>query len=97
MATLLNASLAVTVKLFVPPAVVRLGYPLTVKLLAPAAFTVMPLCVPVMDPVTVSVAVSDCVPAVFNVALKVPTPLVSVEFADKVAAPSLLVKWTVPA
>jgi hypothetical protein len=34
----------------------------------------MPLCVPVIDPVIVSVAVSDHVPMVRNVALKVWTP-----------------------
>ena len=53
--------------------------------------------VPVIDGVTVSVAVSVCVPAVRSVALNVPTPLVSVAFAGSVAAPSLLVKCTVPA
>jgi hypothetical protein len=37
------------------------------------ALTVIPLCVPVMEAVTVSVAVTDCVPAVFKV-----TPLVKV-------------------
>jgi hypothetical protein len=36
-------------------------------------------------------------PTVFSVAWKVPTPLVSVEFAGNTAAPSLLVKCTVPA
>jgi hypothetical protein len=34
----------------------------------------MPLCVPVIDPVAVSVAVSDHVPIVWKVALKVWTP-----------------------
>ena len=40
-----------------------------------AEFTTIPDCVPVMDAVTVSVAVMDCVPAVLNVALNVATPL----------------------
>ncbi len=46
--------------------------------------------------VTVSVAVSDCAPAVFNVAVKEPPPFVSVESAGSTAWASLLVKWTVP-
>ena len=53
--------------------------------------------VPVIDDVTVSVAVIVWFPAVFNVAENVPTPLVSVESAGNVAKPSLLVKCTVPA
>src|SRR5438477_12488995 len=44
---------------------------------------------------TVSVAVS--VPGALKVALKVPTPFVSVELAGSVAPASLLVKCTVPA
>ena len=47
-------------------------------------------------PVTVSAAMMVQVPTVFNVAVNVPTPLVSVEFAGSTAAPSVLVKWTVP-
>jgi hypothetical protein len=66
------------------------------KWLAAAAFTVMPPWLPVMLDVTVSVAVIDCVPAVFRVALKLPAPLVSVELAGWLAWPSLLVKCTVP-
>ncbi len=47
---------------------------------AAAAFTVM-LWLPVIVPVTVSVAVIDCDPDVFSVALKVPAPPVRVVFA----------------
>ena len=42
--------------------------------LAAAGFTVMPASVPVRLAVVVSVAVIDCVPAVFSVALKVCIP-----------------------
>ena len=52
---------------------------------------------PTMLPVTVSVAVTDCVPAVLRVTSKVPTPLASVASAGRTAWPSLLVKCTVPA
>ena len=51
---------------------------------------------PVIELVTVSVAVIVWLPPVFSVTLKVPVPLVSVEFAGRTAAASLLVKWTVP-
>ena len=53
--------------------------------------------VPVIDAFTVSVAVIVCAPLVLSVALKVPTPLVSVALAGRIAAPSVLVKCTVPA
>ena len=64
---------------------------------AAAALTAMVLLVPVIELVTVSVAVIVWLPAVFRVALKVPAPLVRVLLAGRVAWPSLLVKWTVPA
>jgi len=51
---------------------------------------------PVIEGVTVSVAVMVWLPAVFSVAEKVPVPLVNVAFAGKVACASLLVKCTVP-
>ena len=57
----------------------------------------MPDCVPTTELETVSVAVSDCVPAVFNVALKAAVPLLSVASAGSTAWLSLLLKWTVPA
>ena len=56
----------------------------------------MPLCVPVSVFFTVSVAVMDWVPGVRRVTVKVPTPLVSVAFAGRVARRSLLVIATVP-
>ena len=68
-----NASWAVTVTLWAVPAVVGLGKAETVKVAAAAGFTVMEPSVPVMVPVTVSVAVMDWVPAVLRV-----TPLVKV-------------------
>ena len=52
--------------------------------------------VPVIELLTVSVAVIDSDPAVFNVAEKVPTPAVSVEFAGNVAWASLDVKCAMP-
>ena len=52
---------------------------------------------PVSEAVVVSVAVIVWPPAVFSVAEKVPVPLVKVESAGKVAAPSVLVKCIVPA
>ena len=52
--------------------------------------------VPVIELVTVSVAVTVCDPAVFRVTEKTPTPLVNVALAGKVAEPSVLVKCTVP-
>jgi hypothetical protein len=51
---------------------------------------------PTIELFTVSVAVSVWLPPVWSVALKVPVPFVSVEFAGSVARGSLLVKWTVP-
>ena len=52
--------------------------------------------VPVMVAFTVSVALMVLLPTVFNVALNVPVPFVSVESTGKVALPSVLVKCTVP-
>ena len=53
---------------------VVVGNPDTAKVLAAAGVTVMPLCVPVMLPVTVSVAVIDRLPTVLSVTLKVCVP-----------------------
>ena len=61
-----------------------------------ACATATKLEVPVIDELTVSVAVSVCPPAVLSVAENVPVPLASVAFAGSDAFPSLLVKWTVP-
>ena len=63
-----------TVTLWAAPAVVGLVKPETVRVAAPAGFTVMPLWMPVMDPVTVSVAVIDWVPAVLSVTEKTWVP-----------------------
>ena len=52
--------------------------------------------VPAIEPVTESVAVMVWLPRVLSVALKVPVPLVSMLLAGRLAAPSLLVNWTVP-
>ena len=52
--------------------------------------------VPVMDELTVSVAVMVWLPAVASVAENVLAPAVKVELAGRVADPSVLVKWTVP-
>ena len=56
------------------PAVVVVGSSDIAKMLAAAGVTVMPACVPVMFPVTVSVAVIDRLPAVLSVTLKVCVP-----------------------
>ena len=68
-------------------------------MVAAAAFTVMPVSLPVMVEVLVSVAVIDCVPAVSSVAVKVDWPssaVVKVKLAGRTALGSLLVKCTVP-
>jgi hypothetical protein len=52
--------------------------------------------VPKMVELTTSTALTVLVPTVFKVTGKVPTPFVSVESPGSTAAPSLLVKWTVP-
>ena len=95
MVVLLNGSCAVTVKLNAVPGVAVAGAE-TVKCVAAVALTVTLLDVPVIEELSVSVAVMVWVPAVFSVAAKVPVPLVRVEFAGSTACPSLLVKWTVP-
>ena len=77
------------------PAVCGVGA-VTTKCVAAPAFTVMELDVPVTDELTVSVAVMARVPGVLSVTENVPVPLVNVEFAGNVAAPSVLVKCTVP-
>jgi hypothetical protein len=96
-AVALLASSAVTVNENATPAVADAGA-LTLKCVAtPAPLTTIAPLVPVIDAVTVSVAVIVRLPAVLSVALNVPTPLASVEFAGSTAAPSVLVKCTVPA
>jgi hypothetical protein len=51
---------------------------------------------PVIEAVTVSVAVMVWPPPVSSVAEKVPVPFVSFEFAGSIAWRSVLEKWTVP-
>jgi hypothetical protein len=58
--------------------------------------TLMAFEVPVIVALTVSVAVTVLLPAVFKVTGNTPVPFVSVEFAGSTAAPSVLVKCTVP-
>src|SRR5207247_2523467 len=58
-----------------PPAVTGDGNPDTFSEAAAPAAIEMPLCVPVIVFVTVSVAVIDCVPAVFSVTVKLWMPL----------------------
>ena len=62
----------------------------------PGADRLMTFEVPVIEALTVSVAVMVWLPTVFNVAEKVPVPLVSVELAGSAAWASVLVKCTVP-
>ena len=66
--------MAVTMKVAGVPAVREDGKPVTTRLLAAAGLTVMPVSLPPRVAVVVSVTVSDCVPAVFRVALKVCKP-----------------------
>src|SRR3974390_3348712 len=94
-AVLFEASSAVTVNGNAEPAVAVAGA-LTEKCVAAPADTAIAAELPVIDDVAVSVAVIVWLPAVFNVAVKVPTPLVRVAFAGRTAAPSLDVKCTVP-
>jgi hypothetical protein len=60
---------------------------------AAATSTVAP---PAMVFVAVSVAVSVWLPAVFKVALKLPTPALRVVFIGTKAVASVVLKWTVP-
>ena len=60
------------------------------------AITVIGFDVPVIDALTVSVAVIVGFPAVLSVAENVPVPFVSVEFDGSTACASLLVKCTIP-
>ncbi len=71
-------------KLNALPAVALAGA-LTVKCVADAAATAMALLVPVMALVTVSVAVIVWLPAVSNVAPKLPVPFVRVLLAGRTA------------
>jgi hypothetical protein len=74
-----------------------LARPPTTRCVAGPGLTTIPVWLPVIDGVNVSVAVTDRVPAVRRVTPKVPTPPARVASPGRMAAPSLLVKWTVPA
>ena len=69
-----NASLAVTVTEAAVPAVTEAGVPLRWSVAAAAGLTVMLALVPVIEPVTVSVAVRVREPAVSSVAESAWTP-----------------------
>jgi hypothetical protein len=92
---LLNWSRAVTVKLNAVFGLALAGA-LTVKCVADAAPTLIALLVPLIDVLALSVPVIVCWPAVFIVALKVPTPLVNAVSAGNPACRSVVVKWIVP-
>jgi hypothetical protein len=77
------------------PAVAAVGTPTTKCVAAPEP-TVIALEVPVIEEVTVSVAVTVWLPSVFKVTWNTPVPLESVEFGGSIAAGSLLVICTVP-
>ena len=85
-------------KLNAVPAVALAGA-LTATWVAAAAPTAMLPLVPVIELVVVSVAVTVWLPAVRKVALNVCRPLspaAKAKLAGNVAAPSVLVTWTVP-
>ncbi len=90
------ASKAVTVMLKAEPAVAEVGVETANRAAAPGATAISPLA-PVIEDVTVSVAVTVLLPVVLRVTEKVPVPLVSVLLAGKTAELSEEVKWTVPA
>jgi hypothetical protein len=93
---------------FAEPLVQLIPAPVTVPVPVPAvcttncgaatALTVIVPDVPAIEAVIVSVTVIVCPPIVFSVAENVPTPFVSPTSLDgSTAAPSVLVKFTVPA
>src|SRR5260370_1393934 len=86
----------VTAGLMGAPAVVFGGRWPKARWLAAAALTATVLLMPVIELVTVSVAMTVWLPAVSRVTLKVPVPLTRVELGGRTAWPSLLVKRTVP-
>ena len=77
------------------PAVAAVGA-CTTKCVAAPEPTAIALEIPVIEEVTVSVAVTVWLPRVFKVTRNTPVPLERVEFAGRVAAGSLLVICTVP-
>ena len=89
----MNWSWAVTVKLNALPAV---GDAEEIRRWVAAGLTKIAGELPVVELVTVSVAVMVWLPAVLSVAVNVRVPLESDELTGRVADPSLEVKWTVP-
>ncbi len=87
--------MAVTVTDTGVPATVVDGPDTTKCVAVDGATTTLPE-VPVTEPVTVSVAVTVCEPAVFRVTEKLPVPSVRVASAGSPAWGSVEVKWTVP-
>ena len=87
-----------TVTVSVPPVCPCVNVPLypSLTLKTGSVVTVIWPLVPVIEGVTVSVAVMVWLPAVASVAENVPTPEVRVELDGRVGDPSVLVKWTVP-
>ena len=91
----MNWSSAVTFTVMAVPAVAAAGA-VTRKCVAVPAETLTVFEVPVIEAVTVSVPVIVWLPSVFKVTESVLVPLINVTFAGRVAAPSVLVKCTVP-
>ena len=87
----------VTVKLPITPAVEGDGKPAIVSVVAVPEMTLIPVCMPVIELVTVSVAVSDWDPKLPKVAANCPAPALSLASGLRIALASLLVRWTVPA
>ena len=90
-----STSNAVTDTLTDVPAVADAGAEATKCVAAPGETAIAPV-VPIIDEVTVSVAVMVKLPTVFIVAGKFPSPLVRVEFPGSDGAPPVLLNWTVP-
>ena len=91
-------SSAVTVKLNDCTSVTADGAVIKKWVAGPAAVdTTISALVPVVAVVDVSVAVIVWLPGVFKVALKVSVPFVKVESIGRLAAASVLVKWSVSA
>ena len=84
-----------TVKLNAVPTIALAGAD-TEKCVAGGGGATVMVAEPVMLAVTVSVAVTVWLGAVLRVMENVPPPLVNWELPGKTAAPSLLLKWTVP-
>ena len=95
-ATLLNASRAVTVNEKPVPAVALAGARTEKCVAAPALVVIAPLC-PVMLAVILSLAVNVWLPSAVSVPLNVPTPWLRVLMAGTIAPALLLEKTTEPA